>query len=175
MSGDTDVFQHFCVLGCMSGDTDVFQHFCVLGCMSGDTDVFQYFCVLGCMSGDTDVFQHFCVLGCMSGDTDVFQYFCVLGCVPGDTDLHVDSRSLCHQTLSHSPLQVGDGTTSVVLIAAEVMRQCRPFIEDGVHPQIICRALRKATTLSLKHLDDISVHVKKDDHKYALKLSAYSP
>ena len=44
-------------------------------------------------------------------------------------------------------LQVGDGTTSVVLLAGEFLKQVKPFVEEGVHPQIIVRAFRKATTL----------------------------
>lgn len=43
--------------------------------------------------------------------------------------------------------EVGDGTTSVVLLAGELMKMCKPFIEDGVHPQVIVRAFRKATTM----------------------------
>ena len=44
-------------------------------------------------------------------------------------------------------LQVGDGTTSVVLLAGELMKMCKPFVEDGVHPQVIIRAYRKATAM----------------------------
>lgn len=43
--------------------------------------------------------------------------------------------------------EVGDGTTSVVLLAGELMKMCKPFIEDGVHPQVIVRAYRKATSM----------------------------
>ncbi len=43
--------------------------------------------------------------------------------------------------------QVGDGTTSVVLLAGEFLKECKPFVEEGVHPQVIVRAFRKATHL----------------------------
>lgn len=43
--------------------------------------------------------------------------------------------------------EVGDGTTSVVVLAAELLKNARPFIEDGVHPQIVIRAYRKAAQL----------------------------
>ncbi len=32
-------------------------------------------------------------------------------------------------------LQVGDGTTTVVLLAAEFLKECKAFVEEGVHPQ----------------------------------------
>lgn len=40
--------------------------------------------------------------------------------------------------------QVGDGTTSVVILAAEFLKQAKSFIEDGVHPQVIIRSFRQA-------------------------------
>ena len=35
-------------------------------------------------------------------------------------------------------LQVGDGTTTVVLLAGEFLKAAKPFVEDGVHPQVLC-------------------------------------
>lgn len=32
--------------------------------------------------------------------------------------------------------QVGDGTTTVVLLAAEFLKACKGFVEEGVHPQV---------------------------------------
>lgn len=58
---------------------------------------------------------------------------------------------------------MGDGTTSVVLLAGEMLRNCKPFVEDNVHPQVIVRGLRKATQLSLQKIRNIAVQVKKDD------------
>lgn len=40
--------------------------------------------------------------------------------------------------------EVGDGTTSVVLLAAEFLKQAKPYIEDGVAPQLIIRAFNSA-------------------------------
>lgn len=31
--------------------------------------------------------------------------------------------------------QVGDGTTSVVLLAGEILKHVKSFVEDGLHPQ----------------------------------------
>ena len=40
--------------------------------------------------------------------------------------------------------EVGDGTTSVVVLAGELLEQAKKYVEDGVHPQIIIRAYRAA-------------------------------
>lgn len=35
--------------------------------------------------------------------------------------------------------EVGDGTTSVVILAGEFLKQCKPFVEEGVHPRVIIK------------------------------------
>jgi len=44
-------------------------------------------------------------------------------------------------------VKVGDGTTTVVLLAAEFLREAKPFIEDGVHAQNLIRSYRTACSL----------------------------
>uniref|UniRef100_A0A673WZX6 T-complex protein 1 subunit eta n=1 Tax=Salmo trutta TaxID=8032 RepID=A0A673WZX6_SALTR len=61
--------------------------------------------------------------------------------------------------------EVGDGTTSVTLLAAEFLKQLKPYVEEGLHPQTIIRAFRSATHLAVKKIREISVTVKKDDKK----------
>ncbi|XP_005097514.1 T-complex protein 1 subunit eta [Aplysia californica] len=61
--------------------------------------------------------------------------------------------------------EVGDGTTSVTLLAGEFLKQFKPFVDEGVHPQIIVRAVRKALAMALKKIGDIAVGIKKDDPK----------
>ena len=44
--------------------------------------------------------------------------------------------------------EVGDGTTSVIILAGEILAHSEPFLEQGLHPTVIIRAYKKA-------LDDI--------------------
>lgn len=32
--------------------------------------------------------------------------------------------------------QVGDGTTTVVILAGELLKECKAFVEEGVHPRV---------------------------------------
>ncbi|KAJ1372225.1 T-complex protein 1 subunit eta [Parelaphostrongylus tenuis] len=50
--------------------------------------------------------------------------------------------------------EVGDGTTSVVVLAAEILKRMKPFIEDGVHPQLLIRAVSRASEEALSRLSD---------------------
>mmetsp|Transcript_43306 Transcript_43306/g.120446 ORF Transcript_43306/g.120446 Transcript_43306/m.120446 type:complete len:560 (-) Transcript_43306:130-1809(-) len=53
--------------------------------------------------------------------------------------------------------EVGDGTTSVVVFAGEMLKEAKNFLEDGlVGPQII-KGFRTACTLSLQKLNEIAV------------------
>ena len=52
--------------------------------------------------------------------------------------------------------QVGDGTTSVTLLAVEFLRQVKSLIEESVHPQVIIRGFRKATRLALEKIKEIA-------------------
>jgi T-complex protein 1 subunit eta len=62
--------------------------------------------------------------------------------------------------LTHlTPAQVGDGTTSVVLLAGEILKECKQFIEEGVHSQIVGRGIRKATALCLERISQIAVSI----------------
>ncbi len=41
--------------------------------------------------------------------------------------------------------EVGDGTTSVVLLAIKILKQMKPFVKEGVHPQIIMHNIQLAS------------------------------
>lgn len=59
--------------------------------------------------------------------------------------------------------EVGDGTTSVVMLAGEFLKQCKPFVEEGVHPRVIIKSFRRATQLALEKIKELSVSVEKDN------------
>ncbi|KAG0565928.1 hypothetical protein M758_7G023100 [Ceratodon purpureus] len=55
--------------------------------------------------------------------------------------------------------EVGDGTTTVVLLAGEFLREAKPFIEDGVHPQLIIRAFRTAANLVVRKVKELAISI----------------
>ncbi|CAG9764264.1 unnamed protein product [Ceutorhynchus assimilis] len=57
--------------------------------------------------------------------------------------------------------EVGDGTTSVVLLAGEFLKHIKPYVEEGVHPRIIIRSVRKCLQLCLAKINEISVKINK--------------
>ncbi|KAL4252502.1 TCP-1 chaperonin family protein [Abortiporus biennis] len=59
--------------------------------------------------------------------------------------------------------EVGDGTTSVVLLASQLLKEVRGYIEEGVSPHIIMKGFRKASQLALQRIKEIQVTVDKSD------------
>jgi T-complex protein 1 subunit eta len=59
--------------------------------------------------------------------------------------------------------EVGDGTTSVVLLAGEFLKQIKPFIEEGVHPRIIIKAVRRSFQICLEKISEMSVKINKSN------------
>lgn len=53
--------------------------------------------------------------------------------------------------------EVGDGTTTVTILAGELMKNAKTFIEDGMNPQILVRGYKKALEWCLKKLDDLVI------------------
>ena len=46
--------------------------------------------------------------------------------------------------------EVGDGTTSVVLLAAQLLKEVKGYVEEGVSPHIIVKGFRKSAQLVRK-------------------------
>ena len=78
--------------------------------------------------------------------------------------VHPAGRTLVDVAKSQDA-EVGDGTTSVVLLAAEILKNCKCFIEEGVHPQVIIKSLRLGTKMAIDKIKEISVKVKNDANK----------
>ncbi|KAJ1673047.1 T-complex protein 1 subunit eta, partial [Spiromyces aspiralis] len=55
--------------------------------------------------------------------------------------------------------EVGDGTTSVVLLAGEILKEVKEFIEEGVSPHVIIKGLRKASELTVNRVKEIAVNI----------------
>jgi T-complex protein 1 subunit eta len=69
---------------------------------------------------------------------------------------HPAAKTLVDVSMSQDS-EVGDGTTSVVLLAAEILSKVKPFIEEGVHPQIISTNIRQAGKLAVEMVKSLAV------------------
>jgi len=68
--------------------------------------------------------------------------------------------------------EVGDGTTTVVVLAGELLGKAVDLIEKKVHPTVIIDGYRDAEEQALKILDDISIKVKPKDKEILQKIAS---
>ena len=58
--------------------------------------------------------------------------------------------------------EVGDGTTSVVLFAGELLKESKQFVEEGMHPSVIIKGYREAMKASIDRIKDVSIKIADD-------------
>ncbi len=51
---------------------------------------------------------------------------------------------------------VGDGTTSVTVLAAELLREAEKLVDQKLHPQTIVAGYRRATEVALTALEHMA-------------------
>merc|ERR1712110_974619 len=81
--------------------------------------------------------------------------------------VHPAARTLVDIAKSQDA-EVGDGTTSVVVLAGEFLKQCKPFIEEGVHPRVVVRGFRKASNMAVSRLKELAVTVPENERRSQL-------
>ena len=68
--------------------------------------------------------------------------------------------------------EIGDGTTSVMIFAGELLKEAKQFIEDGMSPQIIINGYWKGLQAARKRLEEcaITINDKSEEEKRNLLL-----
>ncbi|MGD8507057.1 MAG: thermosome subunit beta [Candidatus Bathyarchaeota archaeon] len=70
--------------------------------------------------------------------------------------------------------EVGDGTTSAVIIAGELLSKAEKLIDKGVHPTVIIDGYRKAGEKALEILEKIAIPVRSLDSQWLKKVAVTS-
>ncbi|EDK47554.1 T-complex protein 1 subunit zeta [Acetobacter pasteurianus] len=68
----------------------------------------------------------------------------------------------------------GDGTTTVVLLVGELLKQAERFISEGVHPRVIVDGFDVAREQSLKFLDGFKHTLEQFDREFLLQIARTS-
>ncbi|KAJ1873617.1 T-complex protein 1 subunit eta [Coemansia sp. RSA 990] len=59
--------------------------------------------------------------------------------------------------------EVGDGTTSVVLLAGELLKEVREYVEEGVSAQVIIRGFRRAADMAVGRIRELASSIDQKD------------
>lgn len=59
--------------------------------------------------------------------------------------------------------EVGDGTTSVIILAGELLHNAQPLLARNLHPTVIVRGYRMALADALKAMGEMAIPIRLDD------------
>jgi len=92
-------------------------------------------------------------------------------CILREVDVsHPTAKSMIELSRAQDE-EVGDGTTSVIVLSAQVLASAEPFLMNRYHPTVICQAYSKALAYALKVCDDLAVTIDvKNDKEWMSKL-----
>jgi archaeal chaperonin len=67
--------------------------------------------------------------------------------------------------------EIGDGTTTAVIIAGELLKRAEALIDAGVHPTVIVMGYKQAQAKAQEVLDNLAIDVSKNDRDILLKIA----
>ncbi|MCK4366528.1 MAG: TCP-1/cpn60 chaperonin family protein [Thermoplasmata archaeon] len=70
--------------------------------------------------------------------------------------------------------EAGDGTTSAVVLAGELLKKSEDLIEQNVHPTIVVNGFRMAAEKAMNVLDKMAVNVRRNDRKRLINIATTS-
>jgi T-complex protein 1 subunit gamma len=96
-------------------------------------------------------------------------------CILREVDVsHPTAKSMIELSRSQDE-EVGDGTTSVIVLAAEVLAQAEPYLrQDAMHPTVLVSAYTKALAQAMIILEEQSVTIDVEKDHELMKLLVQS-
>ena len=67
--------------------------------------------------------------------------------------------------------EVGDGTTTAVILAGELLANAEKLMDQGVHPTVIIEGYKEARKKAHQVLDEMAIAISKDDRKSLKKIA----
>ena len=68
--------------------------------------------------------------------------------------------------------EVGDGTTTAVVLAGELLKKAEELLDQDIHPTVIARGYRFASEKALKVLDEIAIPIDVNDDETLKKIAS---
>ena len=65
--------------------------------------------------------------------------------------------------------EVGDGTTSVVVLAGEILKEVKDHVDQGISPPIIIKGLRRASQIAVNKVKEIAISTNEGNQRDTLK------
>nr|1Q3R_A Chain A, Thermosome alpha subunit [Thermococcus sp. JCM 11816]1Q3R_B Chain B, Thermosome alpha subunit [Thermococcus sp. JCM 11816]1Q3R_C Chain C, Thermosome alpha subunit [Thermococcus sp. JCM 11816]1Q3R_D Chain D, Thermosome alpha subunit [Thermococcus sp. JCM 11816] len=89
-------------------------------------------------------------------------------------DLQHPAAKMMVEVAKTQDKEAGDGTTTAVVIAGELLRKAEELLDQNIHPSIITKGYALAAEKAQEILDEIAIRVDPDDEETLLKIAATS-
>ncbi len=89
-------------------------------------------------------------------------------------DLQHPAAKMMVEVAKTQDKEAGDGTTTAVVIAGELLRKAEELLDQNIHPSIIIKGYALAAEKAQEILDEIAIRVDPDDEETLLKIAATS-
>jgi thermosome len=83
----------------------------------------------------------------------------------GEIDVEHPAAKMMVEVAKTQDDMVGDGTTTAVILAGELLKQGEELLEQNIHPTVIVSGYRKAGLKAIEVLEKVSINVDLDDKK----------
>jgi thermosome len=91
-----------------------------------------------------------------------------------EMDIQHPAAKMMVEVAKTQDAEVGDGTTSAVIIAGELLGKAEDLVEKNVHPTVIIDGYRKAADKALETLEKIAIPMKPTDKAFLEKIAMTS-
>ncbi len=88
-----------------------------------------------------------------------------------EIDVEHPAAKMLVQVAKAQDQEVGDGTTTSVILAGELLRRAEKLIDQKIHPTLIVSGYKKATEKAIEFLKEISISVKPEDDEFLYRVA----
>ncbi|CAD5244272.1 thermosome subunit beta [Thermococcus camini] len=89
-------------------------------------------------------------------------------------DLQHPAAKMMVEVAKTQDKEAGDGTTTAVVIAGELLRKAEELLDQNIHPSIIVKGYTMAAEKAQEILEDIAIEVTPDDEETLMKIAMTS-
>jgi thermosome len=82
-----------------------------------------------------------------------------------EMDIEHPAAKMLVEVAKTQDAECGDGTTTAVVLAGELLKKAQELIDSNVHPTVITRGYKMAAAKCMEYLDAVSIPVKPDDRE----------
>ncbi len=88
-----------------------------------------------------------------------------------EIDVEHPAAKMLVQVAKAQDQEVGDGTTTSVILAGELLRRAEKLLDQKIHPTVIVSGYKKATEKAIEFLKDISIPVRIEDNEFLYRVA----